>query len=281
MTIREALNQGEKRLQMVADPRLDAEYLLAQVLQAPRLSILLDKMRELTEAEYAAFDALLARREQREPLQYILGTQSFMGFSLKTDARALIPRNDTEALCEEALRYIKPGMRVLDLCTGTGALAIAIKKLCPKAEVHASDLSEAALSLARENAGALAADVHFYQGDLFWPLAGKKFHVIVSNPPYIPEALRGNMQAEVEKEPDMALFAGADGLDFYRRIAREAPMHLHEKGRLVLECGDDQPAAIAGLLAQDFEDIRIIRDMNGHDRGVSARLKEAAGGKKD
>ena len=203
-----------------------------------------------------------------------------MGYSFRTDKRALIPRNDTEAVCEEALSHIRGRMQVLDLCTGTGALGIAIKKMRPGCDVTLSDLSREALSLARENAERLQADVRILEGDLFTPVQGDRFHLIVSNPPYIPEGLRGTLQKEVEKEPEMALFAGADGLDFYRRIAREAPLHLHEKGWLVLECGDDQPAAVAALLAQDFEDIRIIRDMNGHDRGVSARLKEAAGGKR-
>ncbi|MBE5783155.1 MAG: peptide chain release factor N(5)-glutamine methyltransferase [Clostridiales bacterium] len=275
MTIREALNQGEKRLRAVPDPRLDAEYLLAEVLRAPRLSILLEKMRELTEEEYAAFDALLSRREKREPLQYILGSQSFMGFLFQTDARALIPRNDTEALCEEALRYLAPGKRALDLCTGSGALAVSIKKLCPRVEVYASDVSEAALSLASENAARLSADVHFVQGDLFAPLAGEKFHVIVSNPPYIPEFLRGHMQAEVEKEPDIALFAGADGLDFYRRIALEAPRYLEENGQLCLEIGDDQYDAVAALLEKDFCDVHLVRDMNGRSRVVSGRNRGA------
>ena len=159
MTVLEALKAAEKRLQAIPEPRLDAEYLLAEALETSRLMMLVDKSRTLTEAEEAAFERMVSRREAREPLQYILGCQSFMGFPFKTDPRALIPRNDTEALCEEALRHIRPGDAVLDLCTGTGALGIAIKKLCPGAAVTATDISEAALSLAQENAQALQADV--------------------------------------------------------------------------------------------------------------------------
>lgn len=275
ITVFQALKEGEQQLLLhqVPDARLDAEYLLAGVLNMPRLSLLLEKQRLLSESEYAFYRAFLERRASREPLQYILQEQPFMGFSFRTDQRALIPRNDTESVCEEALSFLKGKMQVLDMCTGTGALGIAIKKMRPGCSVTLSDLSEEALSLARENAERLQADVRILQGDLFETVQGEKFHLIVSNPPYIPENLRGKLQAEVEKEPDMALFAGEDGLDFYRRIAQEAPLHLHEKGVLVLECGDDQPAAIASLLAQDFEQIRLIRDMNGHDRGVSARLK--------
>ena len=275
ITVFQALKMGEERLLLhqVPDARLDAEYLLAGVLNMPRLSLLLEKQRPLSAAEFAAYEAFLARRESREPLQYILEEQSFMGFSFRTDKRALIPRNDTEAVCEEALRHIRGKMQVLDLCTGTGALGIAIKKLRPGCSVTLSDLSADALSLAKENALRLQADVRILQGDLFAPVADERFHVIVSNPPYIPQGLQGTLQKEVEKEPAMALFAGEDGLSFYRRIAREAPLHLNEKGVLVLECGDDQAAAVAALLAEAFEDIHIFRDMDGHERGVSARLK--------
>ena len=273
-TVLDALKEAEKRLTAIPDPRLDAEYLLAEVLGVSRLSMLLDKGRELTAEEAAAYDALISRREKREPLQYILGSQSFMGFSFKTDRRALIPRFDTEALCEEALKYIRPGGRTLDLCTGSGALAIAIKKLRPGAEVTASDVSRDALALARENAQTLDAAVRFVQGDLFAPLAGERFDVIVSNPPYIPEELRGKLQAEVEKEPALALFAGKDGLDFYRRIAAEAPEHLTPAGRLCLETGDGQGEAVKALLKEGFSDIQIISDLNGLPRVVSARKKE-------
>lgn len=276
MNIREALNAAEKRLENagVPDARLDAEYLLAEALQTPRLSLLIDKLRPVPEKARAVFDGFVARREKREPLQYILGTQPFMGFPFRTDARALIPRNDTEAVCEAALRVLSKGGAVLDLCTGSGALAVAIKKLRPDAAVTASDLSAEALSLARENAAALGAEVAFAQGDLFEPLAGLRFDLIVSNPPYIPEELRGRLQEEVRKEPPLALFAGADGLDFYRRIAREAPEHLRPEGWLVLEIGDDQFEAVSALLDDQFMGIEMIRDMNGRPRGIQARLKQ-------
>lgn len=273
-TVLEALKAAEQRLKEVPDPRLDAEWLLSEVLGASRLEMLLNKRRELTQREAAAYEALIARREGREPLQYILGSQSFMGFSMKTDSRALIPRFDTEVLCEEALKYIRPGCRVLDLCTGSGALAAAIKKLRPGAEVTATDISEDALSLAKENAESLGAEVRFVQGDLFSPLGGEIFDVIVSNPPYIPESLRGRLQAEVEREPASALFAGTDGLDFYRRIAKQAPAHLSPGGRLCLEIGDGQGDAVKALLREAFEDIQVLNDLNGLPRVVSAAVKE-------
>lgn len=272
MTVLEAIRAAERRLRAIPEPRLDAEYLLAEALHTSRLMMLVDKGRALTDAEAAAFEAMVARREKREPLQYILGSQSFMGFPIKTDPRALIPRNDTEALCEEAMRHIRPGSAALDLCTGTGALAIAIKKLCPGADVAAADISEDALALAKENAQSLGAEVRFLLGDLFAPAAGETFDVIVSNPPYIPDALRGQLQAEVEREPALALFGGADGLDFYRRIAQEAPRHLRPHGWLCLEMGDGEADAVAALLQKDFHSIRVLPDLNGLPRVVSAEI---------
>ncbi len=271
MTVLEAIRAAERRLRAIPEPRLDAEYLLAEALHTSRLMMLVDKGRTLTAAEAAAFEAMVARREKREPLQYILGSQSFMGFPIKTDPRALIPRNDTEALCEEAMRHIRPGSAVLDLCTGTGALAIAIKKLCHGAAVAAADISKDALALAKENAQSLGAEVRFLQGDLFAPAAGETFDVIVSNPPYIPDCLRDALQEEVKREPALALFGGKDGLDFYRRIAKEAPKHLTVGGRLCLEIGDGQGDTVAGLLKDQFEDIQILNDLNGLPRVISAK----------
>lgn len=275
MTVREALDAAEARLQKTGTPdaRLDAEYMLAEALRAPRLSLLVDKGRPVPAAAAAAFEGMLARRERREPLQYILGEQGFMGFSFRTDSRALIPRNDTECVCEAALARLRPGMAALDLCTGSGAIAVALKRLRPAVCWTAADLSEDALSLARENARRLGAEVEFLQGDLFSPLGARRFDLIVSNPPYIPLGLREQLQREVRMEPEMALFAGADGLDFYRRIAREAPGHLNPGGFLILEIGDTQFAAVAALLAERFEAPQRIRDLNGLDRGIAARLR--------
>ena len=273
MTVMTALKMARERLKAVPDPKWDGECLLAHALRADRLSLLLDKGRVLTAQEEAAFEALLSRREKREPLQYILGVQSFMGFPFKTDPRALIPRFDTEALCQEALSHIGLGDRVLDLCTGTGCLGVSIKKLCPGAEVTATDVSAEALALARENGAALGAAVRFLLGDLFAPVAGERFSLIVSNPPYIPDGLRGKLQAEVEREPALALFAGAEGLDFYRRIAREAPGHLPDGGWLCLETGDGEAENVSAMLQKDFEQIRVICDLGGLPRVVSARKR--------
>ena len=274
MTVMEALKWAENELREIPDPRLDAEYLLAAALEVNRLPMLMDKGRLLSDEQKTAFAGTVARRKEREPLQYILEEQSFMGFSFRADPRALIPRQDTEAVCEAALRHLRSGMRALDLCTGTGAIAIALKKLCPGARVTASDLSADALSLARENAKRLEADVRFVQGDLFAPFGGEVFDLIVSNPPYVPDSLRGRLQPEVEREPALALFAGADGLAFYRRIIGEAPEYLRPGGVLVLETGDGEAPAVEELLKEAFENITVFKDLSGLPRGVCAARKE-------
>ncbi len=275
MTVREALRDAAVRLKAagVPDARLDAEYMLAELLSVSRLRMVADGDMPLTDAQLSAYEQWLARRERREPLQYILGTQPFMGFMLAVSPAALIPRADTECLCEAALAQLKPGMRVLDLCTGTGALAIALKKLCPGAEVTASDLSEDALALARSNAESLDAEVRFLSGDLFAPAAGEHFDLIVSNPPYIPRHELAGLQREVLYEPAIALDGGEDGLDFYRRIAAEAPEHLTPGGWLMVEIGSTQARDVSQLFKEyGFTKIKTLPDLAGLDRVVTGTI---------
>ncbi len=275
LTVLEALRAAEKRLEQVPEPRLDAEYLLAFVLGVRRLDMLVNKRRTLTGEEAAAYDGLLARRAEREPLQYILGSQSFMGLPFKTDPRALIPRGDTEILCEEALRLIRPGDNVLDLCTGSGCLAVAIGNLCPGARVTATDISAEALSLARENAEALGAGIDFRRGSLFSPVAGERFHVILSNPPYIPFQMAEGLQEEVKREPALALFAGGEkGLALLKEIIFSAPAFLHPRGWLLLEFGDGQAEDVEKMLGESFESVRILTDWQGLPRAACGRKKE-------
>ena len=275
-TVAEALKRAARLLsaRQTPDAALDAEYLLAEALHTPRLSLRLQKTRLLSETELQVFNAMLDRRAAREPLQYILGTQMFMGLEIKTDCRALIPRFDTECVCEAAIARVRDGMEVLDLCTGTGAIALAIKHARPNARVTGTDISGDALALARENARRLGLDAAFLQGDLFQAVHTRRFGLIVSNPPYIPDGLCGQLQREVEREPALALFGGADGLDFYRRIAAEAPDRLLPGGWLVLETGDGEGDAVAALLRPRFEEITRFGDWNGLERGLAARLRE-------
>lgn len=275
MTVREALCRATDQLKQagVPDARLDAEYLLAELMRVSRLQLIADSGLPLPDELKTQYDSWLARRMRREPLQYILGTQPFMGHLLQVSPAALIPRADTEVLCEEAFRHLHPGMQVLDLCTGTGALAIALKAQCPQAHVTAVDISEDALALAEKNAAQLGVRVRFLRGDLFSAIPGERFHLIVSNPPYIPTADLPELQAEVRFEPALALDGGPDGLDFYRRIAREAPEHLLPGGWLLLEIGSDQAEAVCGLLsAAGFRDPRVIQDLSGLDRVITSAI---------
>ena len=275
MTVREALRQAAARLETAGVPeaKLDAEYLLAELLQVDRLRLIADGDVQLTGAQLEMYEKWLARRERREPLQYILGTQPFMGCPLRVTPDVLIPRADTECLCEAALKTAREGMRILDLCTGSGALAVAIKTHCPGAEVYASDLSADALRLAGENANRLGLRIRFCSGDLFAPFDGERFDLIVSNPPYIPRTELPGLQKEVRYEPDMALDGGEDGLDFYRRIAAEAPAHLTPGGHLMLEIGSTQAQDVTRLLQNNgFTEIKTLPDLAGLDRVITARI---------
>lgn len=273
MTRREALQSAAQRLiaSGASDATLDAQWLLADAVGVPRLTMLADLNCPLAEDEAARFSDMLTRREAGEPLQYVLGTASFMGHAFRVDARALIPRADTEALCEAAISTLPEDGALLDLCTGSGAIAIAVKLARPRARVTATDISEDALNVARENARALRADVRFVRGDLLSAVVGERFDVIACNPPYIPTGDLDALQREVRREPRLALAGGADGLIFYRRIIPEAPGHLPEGGVLLLEVGDDQAAAVADMAAAQFQTINILRDLSGRERIIAAR----------
>jgi len=275
MTVREALRLGSGILDSagVPDARLDAEYLMAGVLDVPRLLALAAGDTQLTDRRTEEYLDLIGRRASREPLQYILGTQSFMGFIFRVRPLVLIPRQDTETLCEQALLWAPEGGSLLDLCTGSGALAIAIKKLREDLAVTATDISGEALDLARENALALDAEVRFLQGDLLAPVRGERFDVIVSNPPYIPTADIPGLQAEVLKEPALALDGGPDGLAFYRRITEKAKDALNAGGALLMEIGCSQAADVRALMnSAGFTGLQTVRDMAGLDRVVAGRL---------
>ncbi len=258
----------------VPDPQTDARLLLAHVTELPPVELLLHGTQGLTPEQEQRFSSLLLSRASRMPLQYLLGTLCFYGLPFRVDERALIPRPETEILCETALAFMQalPAPWVLDLCTGSGAIAVTIKHECPGAEVTASDISPNALALARENARLNRAEVRFVAGDLFAPVAGERFHCIVSNPPYIESIACSSLQPEVLREPLLALDGGTDGLHFYRRIAAEAFDHLYPGGLLCLEIGDTQAKSVCELLAEQFpcERIAVLADLCGLPRVVCA-----------
>ena len=277
MTIREALRLAAARLEQagVPDADVDAAYLLASVLKEDTLAMRINGHRELAAPQRAAFDALCDRREAREPLQYILGETEFMGLTFHVEPGVLIPRADTEILVEKALAWMKPGARVLDIGTGSGAIAVSLAKLGRQAQVTAVDVSDRALEIARRNAERNGAAVEFVKSDCFSALKGRKYDMIVSNPPYISADEMRGLMPEVTREPELALFGGADGLDFYRRISREAPEYLNEGGCLLFEIGWLQKDAVSALVKAHIGEPFALRDYGQNWRVVGAK-KEGA-----
>lgn len=261
----DAVHLARLRLDPIAgEESLQQARLLVAAILGVEVSALPIHTGVVLEAEQIALlGSLLARREQGEPLQYLLGEWSFMGLPFLVDRRALIPRQDTELLCETALTYIRRrGYRdVLDLCTGSGCIGIALS-LSSNACVTASDISPDALMLARENARLNGADVRFAESDLFAALPGR-YDLIVCNPPYLSRSDIENLQSEVGYEPRIALFGGEDGLDFYRRIAMEYRAHLKEGGALLLEIGWNQAKAAASLFTAATS---VLDDLGGNPR---------------
>ena len=274
MTVGEALKSGTQRLAEagVPDSQLDARLLLAHLLNKNHLELLaLHREQALEAALLAQYDALLIRRAAREPLQYILGVAHFMGHAFAVRPGVLIPRQDSEPLVLLAIENCRPGQMALDLCCGSGCLGISLQLACKGVQVYAGDISPEAIALTRRNAHSLGATLDIRQGDLFAPFAGLLFDCILCNPPYIPEGQLPLLQAELGHEPALALAAGVDGLDFYRRVLEEAPGFLQPGGLLLLELGDGQAEAVSTLVGPSFEYPRIHLDLAGLPRVLETR----------
>ena len=232
---------------------------------------------EMPAALHAELERRLDRRLSGEPLQYIEGAAYFMGLKFAVDSRVLIPRQDTETLCEQALTFLRgyTGAEVLDLCTGSGAIAISVARLQPGLRVAATDMSSDALSVASENAHLNGVYVRFMQGDLFEPVAGERFDAIVSNPPYLTADDMVHLQTEVACEPRMALFGGEDGLMFYRRLAHEVYRHLKPGGYALFEVGDGQAAEVLRLMSENAMCAAsgTVKDLPGVERVVWIRSR--------
>lgn len=232
---------------------------------------------EMPAALHAELDRRLDRRLSGEPLQYIEGAAYFMGLKFAVDSRVLIPRQDTETLCEQALTFLRgyTGAEVLDLCTGSGAIAISVARLQPGLRVAATDMSSDALSVASENAHLNGVYVRFMQGDLFEPVAGERFDAILCNPPYLTADDMVHLQTEVACEPRMALFGGEDGLMFYRRLAHEVYRHLKPGGYALFEVGDGQAAEVLRLMSENAMCAAsgTVKDLPGVERVVWIRSR--------
>jgi release factor glutamine methyltransferase len=259
-------------------PRLDAELLVAHVLKLPRVQLYVQFERVLAPEELASLRDLIKRRQSGESIAYLTGHKEFWKFDFAVDARVLVPRPDTETLIEEALARLPAAAegvasRIADVGTGSGALAITLAKLRADAAVFATDVSPAALEVARANAERLGAAVTFVEGDLAAPLAAHApFTLLVANLPYIPSGDLPSLPADVRSEPALALDGGPDGLDLVRRLVAEAPALLAPGGALALEIGDGQAEATGALLtAAGFTDVQSRKDLAGVERVVSGR----------
>ncbi|MGA3178991.1 MAG: peptide chain release factor N(5)-glutamine methyltransferase [Verrucomicrobiota bacterium] len=281
MTILEVIQRGADFLakKAVLSPRLQVESLLAHALRMPRMKLYLNFERSLTQEELDAVRALVQRRGNREPLQYIVGSAPFCALELAVNPHVLVPRPETELLAERAWIFLKASppdqsAAALDLGTGSGCLAIALAVNVPRAAIHASDASADALALARENAARHHAAIRFYHGDLFAAVPPSlRFRLIVSNPPYIPTERIQTLDPEVrDHEPRQALDGGADGLDFYRRIAAESGLFLEPDGRLMLELDEESHAAAAEIFRRQNWIVEPVEpDYNQRPRILIAR----------
>lgn len=269
-TVRSALADAGQRLVAagVADGAREADWLLAHVLDCSVGALRLQANGPLSREAAEAFSALVERRARREPIQYILGTEEFAGLTFRVTPAVLIPRYDTEVLVEQAVARLagRGPVRVADIGTGSGAIAVAVAHRLPEAHVVAVDLSAEALAVAQQNAAAngVAQRVTFRQGDLLHPLGGEVFDAILSNPPYIDAAEVGTLMPEVRDwEPHLALSPGADGLALYRRLAAQGPVLLAPGGFLAVEVGAGQAPAVADLMRQVGLEVATYPDTAG------------------
>ncbi len=275
MTYHEALKLGEKVLETasIVEAKLDAWLLLEMVCKIDRSFYYLHMEDDLLEEQVSEYEIALKKRAEHVPLQYIVGETEFMGLKFKVNSSVLIPRQDTETLVEEALKVITPGMRVLDLCTGSGCIIVSILHNVADVEGYAIDISKQALNVAKENAKLNGVAVNFERSDLFDNVTGT-FDVIVSNPPYIPSLEVVKLMPEVGSfEPLEALDGKEDGLYFYREIIASCKEYLKPEGRILFEIGYDQGEAVQTMLLDaGFKEVCVIKDLARNDRVVTGML---------
>ncbi len=266
---------GEAKLRYagIEEASLDARLLLEEVCGTDRNTLLVHGDKEVTEEQRECYVNYITQRCWHIPLQHILGYQEFMGLRFAVSPAVLIPRQDTETLVEEVMRFLHDGMHILDMCTGSGCILLSLLKYSNDCVGVGCDLSADALKVAVENAAALGIEAEFLQSNLFEEIKGR-FEVIVSNPPYIKSGAIKELMEEVrEHDPMMALDGGEDGLFFYRKIVASAGDYLYPGGMLFFEIGCDQADEVSGLM-QDagYKDITVCKDLAGLNRVVYGRI---------
>ncbi|MDU3489493.1 MAG: peptide chain release factor N(5)-glutamine methyltransferase [Clostridiales bacterium] len=281
LSLRELLNFGTEQLEAngVENARGDALELINMVKKVDKTDMLLYPDMKFSKAEAEEVKKLFDKRAERIPLQHILGKACFYGHEFYVNENVLIPRFDTEIIVDEVLKYIKnerrgEALKILDMCTGSGCIAISLAMENEKLECLGADISLQALEIAQKNKKSLkAGNVDLIQSDLFSKVEGK-FDIIVSNPPYIDKKELNDLSPEVaEHDPHLALFAEDGGLYFYRKIAKEAGAFLNVKGKIFFEIGYDQAEDVAGILSNEgYSDICLIKDYGGNDRVIIGKI---------
>ena len=278
MTIKQAITKGMIMLKSnnVESPKLKARLLLQYVLDKPRQYIIVYDNKEIDKQQQWQYFVNIEKLTRGVPLQHITHRQEFMKMDFFVDENVLIPRSDTEILVEEVIKiaqkYNSP--RILDLCTGSGAIAISLKKFVPNADITAVDISEKALEIAKKNAEKLEAKINFVKSDLFDKLDNRKFDIIVSNPPYIRKDEIKKLSEEVQKEPQIALDGGEDGLDFYRIITEQAINYLKTGSFLCFEIGYNQKNDVIKIIEDDqnYKNTYCKKDLYGNDRIIITQV---------
>ena len=278
MTIKEILSKGMIMLKgnNIDSPKVKARLLLQYILKKPRQYLIVYDNEEVGKKEQWEYFVNIEKLSNRVPLQHITHTQEFMKMDFYVDENVLIPRPDTEILVEEVIKIAqkinKP--KILDLCTGSGAIAISIAKNIPDTEIYGIDISSKALDIAKKNAKALQANVKFIKSNLFNKLDKMKFDIIVSNPPYIKRRDINYLSEEVRKEPNVALDGGIDGLDFYRKITEQAIDYLKLGSYLCYEIGFDQKDEVIDIInkQQQYSKTYCRKDLGGNDRVIITQV---------
>ena len=280
-TVLEILDKGTAYLEKrgIAEARRNMQLLVAHQLDCTRMDLYLRFDEPIPEEQLEPLRTALKKRGEGVPVQHLMGTVFFRAHEFKTDARALIPRPETEELAEWLAKNVslEAEAEVLDMGCGSGVLGLSLATDFPKAKVTLADVSADALSLARENAAFTGLeDVEFIESDLFTGLAGRSFDLIVANLPYVPDGERSTVAIEVRHDPELALYSGKDGLDLIRRFIPEALNHLKPNGWLALEIGHDQSAAVEALMNRaGLRDVLTLNDLSGIPRFPIARAPEA------
>ena len=280
MTIKDATKKGmfELKNENIEEPKLKSRLLMQYILNKPRQYVVVNDMKNLTEKQEYEYFELIKKLKQNIPIEHITHQKEFMKLNFFVNENVLIPRQDTEILVEEVIKIAKRinAKKILDLCTGSGAIAVSLAKYIPDSDIIAVDISNEALKVAKKNAIANEVEnqITFVCSDLFENLANEKFDIIVSNPPYIKENVIKELDIQVQNEPSIALNGGKDGLDFYRKIIKEVFQYLKFEGYLCLEIGFDQKVDVVELIENEekFENTYSKKDLYGNDRVIITKL---------